>query len=445
LRKKGGLTRAERKEFLAANATVNDWLRNKANATRDVYAFHFVKFFRWAQAKYGFQSVDAMIQDHIKSRESSSITERKKHSRMLREYALDTAANKRLSDHAQHLIIAVVRSFYSFCEAPLTTAKNEFKREIYDRYESKQFGLDDARRIIDAAQQREKAIFLIMLQSGLRIGDLLNYVNFRWSEIKPQLDAGKDPLKLTMYGGKYWTYFTTDAIHELKKYIIERGEPKDGEPIFISKFGKPVHRVYVADVLQRIGLQLGLIPESELKKLRKGHRYPIRLHQFRKLFKSESSVAGRGFDSRYGEFFMGHASGLSAIGGVYDKSPELHEDIFEKEYMKLAPYLNIYTGVQSLEKRVAEIEKLKQDLGAETVERMRRLGIKMRKEVSKPKVKEPETEEPESEENSEGCADGEHCPEFKQVKEEELLSFLQEGWSIVKELKSGDVIVQRGD
>jgi hypothetical protein len=113
--------------------------------------------------------------------------------------------------------------------------------------------------------------------------------------------------------------------------------------------------------------------------------------------------------------------------------------------MKLAPYLNIYTGVQSLEKRVAEIEKLKQDLGAETVERMRRLGIKMRKEVSKPKVKEPETEEPESEENSEGCADGEHCPEFKQVKEEELLSFLQEGWSIVKELKSGDVIVQRGD
>jgi integrase len=422
---------------------VNDWLRNKAKATRAVYAFRFINFFHWAQAKYGFKSVDEMIQDHIKSRESSSITERKKHSRMVREYALDEPENAKLGGHAQSLIIAVIRSFYNFCEAPLTTAKNEFKLDVYDRYEAKQFGLDDARRIIDAARQREKAMFLMMLQAGLRIGDLLNYVNYRWAEIKPQLEARKDPIKLTMYGGKYWTYFTTDAIHELRKYIIERGEPKDGEPIFISKFGKPVHRVYVADVLQRIGLQLGLIPEGELKKLKQGHRYPIRLHQFRKLFKSESSVAGRGFDSRYGEFFMGHAGGLAEIGGIYDKSPELHEDIFEREYMKLAPYLNVYTGVISLEKRVTELEKLKQE-NPELIEQLRRAGaIIPRKEPRKPTAK--DIGEPEPENESEECEDGEHCPEYKQIAETELLAYLKEGWKVSYKLQDGQVIVQRGD
>lgn len=240
-----------------------------------------------------------------------------------------------------------------------------------------------------------------------------------------------------MYGAKYWTYITADAIHELRKYIIERGEPKEGEAIFVSRGNKPVSPVYVADVLQRIGLQLGLIPQSEREKLGEGHRYPINLHQFRKLFKSESSVAGRGFDSRYGEFFMGHAGGLAQIGGVYDKSPELHEDIFEREYMKLAPYLNIFTGVQTLERRMAQIEKLKEELGPEQFADLVAKGI----------IKTRKAENVKKSMQKKDCEDSEHCEseEFKQVKENEIITYLQEGWTIIKELKSGDVIMRRGN
>jgi hypothetical protein len=70
----------------------------------------------------------------------------------------------------------------------------------------------------------------------------------------------------------------------------------------------------------------------------------------------------------------------------------------------------------------------------------------MRKEVSKP---EDLGVTPEPEENGEECSDGKHCgeseqPEFKEVPESEILGHLREGWVILKELKSGDVIMSKG-
>jgi hypothetical protein len=47
-------------------------------------------------------------------------------------------------------------------------------------------------------------------------------------------------------------------------------------------------------------------------------------------------------------------------------------------------------------------------------------------------------------EKTEDCENGEHCEEtFKQVPEAELLSHLKEGWKIVKELQSGEIILRR--
>jgi hypothetical protein len=66
----------------------------------------------------------------------------------------------------------------------------------------------------------------------------------------------------------------------------------------------------------------------------------------------------------------------------------------------------------------------------------RRYGIYTRKNVSKPK---PE----ESKQKDKKCDDGVHCPQFKQVSEEELLTYLQAGWTIEHNLSNGRVIVRR--
>jgi integrase len=433
------LSKTEINSFIDSDNLVKDWLRKYSDQTRYTYAFQFIRFFRWVQAKHGFKAPADLIDDHVKSQKDESVHTRKKHSMLVKEYVLDNPAFKELSDAGRQLIVASISSFYNYCEAPLTSFKGEFKFKGYAKYEYRQFGVPDARKIVDAAPQREKAIFMMMLQAGLRIGDLLNHVNYRWSEIKPQLDYGKDPLKLTMYGGQYWTYITTDAIQELKKYVIERGEPREGEPIFATSTKKPVYAVYVEDVLQRIGVKIGLIAQHELQNLKVGHHYPVRLHMFRKLFKSEASVAGRGIDQRYVEFFMGHAGGLAQIGGIYDRSPELHEEIFEKEYQKIAPYVNIFTGITSIEQRLKEIEKIRADLGPEMIDRMTRAGIKMRKAKPLKRLKENGEKGNPTEID---CRDGEHC-EFKQVKEFDLLQHLRDGWTITHKLSDGEIIIRR--
>jgi hypothetical protein len=48
-----------------------------------------------------------------------------------------------------------------------------------------------------------------------------------------------------------------------------------------------------------------------------------------------------------------------------------------------------------------------------------------------------------TEHNGGQCKDGKHCGEFEQIAENQLLSYLKSGWTIVKELQNGDIIVKR--
>lgn len=51
----------------------------------------------------------------------------------------------------------------------------------------------------------------------------------------------------------------------------------------------------------------------------------------------------------------GHSSGTDVIkrqdmpGGIYDNAPRVYLDVVEREYEKLEPYLNIFTGKHSIE------------------------------------------------------------------------------------------------
>jgi len=80
-------------------------------------------------------------------------------------------------------------------------------------------------------------------------------------------------------------------------------------------------------------------------------------HMFRKLFKSEASIPDRGIDRNITEFWMGHTKGVEKVGAEYDRTPEIYEKVMEKEYMKLEPYINIYSGVSLRERGLLVDEK----------------------------------------------------------------------------------------
>jgi len=219
------------------------------------------------------------------------------------------------------------------------------------RKRRKQITLADVKQTLGTLQQRERTILLIMLQAGMEIGAVLNKFNWMWPQIKLQLYLGAERVKVEFDERKgnsfpYFTYFSKDAIQELRKWLIQRRRiinslqeqgksiPKsvqEGQPIFITNFGTP----YTPNNFYSIIYYYRTRCRGRIKSFVS--------HQFRKLFKTEASLPERGIDRDVVEFMMGHANSIGSVGGTYDKTPEIHEEVIENEYRKLEKYLNIYS------------------------------------------------------------------------------------------------------
>ena len=180
------------------------------------------------------------------------------------------------------------------------------------------------------------------------IGEVLNGFNYMWfDQVKPQLDMGRRRLKIEFDERKgnqtpYFTFISRDGIHELRKWLQERegliekllAEGKEvsktvveGEPIFITSRGNPLRE------------------QSFCHQLKEKTGGKVTSHMFRKLFHSEATVPDRGIHPRIVKFFMGHITDtMDDEGGIYGRNPEIRGEIFEKEYAKLEPYINIYSS-----------------------------------------------------------------------------------------------------
>jgi hypothetical protein len=113
-------------------------------------------------------------------------------------------------------------------------------------------------------------------------------------------------------------------------------------------------------------------------------------------------------------------------------------DQLRAKFREAVPLLEFTTERQVvIPPEVAERLKALED---ETLGLKRQYGLKYRKpeQVKRAVKKFLESEEPKPD-----CPDGEHCPEFKQIGEGELLTYLKAGWTIEHNLANGQVIIRR--
>jgi len=113
-----------------------------------------------------------------------------------------------------------------------------------------------------------------------------------------------------------------------------------------------------------------------------------------------------------------------------------------KAYSEAVPLLEFtqQTQLVELQKRQAEIEEIVSGLTTEQKEKMEKYGLRIEKRLGSmlkkrlsAKQKKPRT-----------ATNGGDCGEqFEQIEESQLLQYLKAGWSVVKELQSGEVIVKR--
>lgn len=369
-----GVSHGEILELVELSSSVAGWLNRFEvgpgggfSGSRLNKARILCRFFKWLRVVKGLDlTPEELLDRQLKLRGSHSVRDRQWLLHLALEHTRDNPDFKDYGDMRKYAIFMSIKGFCDCHEVPLTTAKNAFGKKRGSTNYRKQIGLKEAKTLLGQVSQRDRAILLIMLQSGMEIGAVLNKLNYMWhSQVKSQLAMGCKRVKVEFEGRKYlgkryFTYISTDAIHELKKWLGEREnlvqrlleegkqvDPAvvDGEPIFITRMGTPLRM------------------HSFVGQFNRKMKGKVTSHMFRKLFKTEASIPERAVDRSIVEFFMGHINGIAAVGGEYDKTPELHEEIFEREYAKLEPYINIYSSdvaARQTDPLLQDIERLSQ-------------------------------------------------------------------------------------
>jgi len=354
---KYGVTQEETEEF-KDYPSVRMWLGKFKRRTRRQRAYILCRFFKWLRIVKGLDfTPDELLNSQIKLRGSNDVRARRQHLKWVLEHSRDNPDFRDFSDNRKYELFLAIKNFYDYHETTLTSAKNVFGRRMKRKTQHKQITLAQAKKIISLLPQREKTILLIILQSGMEIGAVLEKMSYMWDEVVGQVEAGKLRVKVEFddrkgNGLNYFTYFSYDGVQELKKWllireriVLEHGDAV-GKPIFLTHEGTG----YTLNNYYQI-----INYWRQRKQLPK-----FVTHQFRKLFKTEASIPERGVDRDIVEFWMGHNNAIASVGGVYNKVPEIHEDVVEREYMKLEPYLNIYSSKAAMREADPLLEKVSQ-------------------------------------------------------------------------------------
>ncbi|MEM3577613.1 MAG: tyrosine-type recombinase/integrase [Candidatus Bathyarchaeia archaeon] len=337
----------EIEEFCGDELVARFLAKYSVHAKRD-YSRVLCLFFKWLKARGLELSPRELLNTHFRKLSSQDVLERQWASHLVADF-LNSDLFEGKSSSYKALAFTAIKSLFNFYDAPLTLARNPLAIKVRRKHKPKQISLYEAKHVLGVLRQREKTICLIMLQSGMSIGDVLNKFNFMLDYVKREIAMGKERIRIDLEdrkgnGFSYFTFISRDAIHELKKWLMIRdqwakkiGEKRVAKAIFIKKNGKTLT---TKSFLEKLYHTL------RHHKLKSGP-FDVTSHMFRKLFKTESRPPERNIDQDCIEFMMGHKSSLDGVGGPYDRTPELYDKVIEREYAKLEPYINIFTGKQA--------------------------------------------------------------------------------------------------
>jgi len=353
------VSNGEIEEFVLGSPTVAGWLGKykDASATYLKYSRGLCMFFKWLRVVKGLKFSPEEFLDRLASaRASVKPSERCWGKSLVLQFSRDNPDLAGHSDSAKLTSYLVpLKRFCADNEVELTTEQS-LMGVVKRKFSEPPFTVELAKKVLGVLGQRERAICLTMLQSGQSVTQVLVDINKQVEYVIRELEAGKERIRFDFLERKgnnfpYHSFIGHDAITEIKKWLPLRREildelGVDSSPyLFITKTGKQFRpHMFLSQytrTLQRKGLWTG--PLS------------VRSHMFRKIFETEASPPDRGIDKVYVKFMMSHSSGTNVVkkqdmpGGIYDNAPKVFLDVVEREYEKLEPYLNIYTGKRSIE------------------------------------------------------------------------------------------------
>lgn len=344
--------------LVEGSQVVASWLgRYKASpATFLKYSRGLTMFFKWLREVKALKLSPEQFLDILAAKRASPRpSERCWGKTLLLEFSRDNPDLATASDSTKLTsYIVPVKRFCADNEVELSSQQS-LVSVVKRKFSEPAFTVALAKKVLGVMSQRERAICMIMLQAGQSISQVLFDVNRQGEYVIQQIGLGKERIRLDFPERKgnnfpYHSFISHDAITEIKKWLPIREEILrklhiESKLLFITKNGKLYDpHMFLSEYtrkLQRHGLWNG--PLS------------VRSQMFRKIFETEASPPDRGVDKVYTKFMIGHSSGTDVIkkqdmpGGTYDNAPRVYLDVVEREYEKLEPYLNIFTGKRSIE------------------------------------------------------------------------------------------------
>lgn len=349
-----GVCRAEVDVFVSENLCVRQFLGKYSESTQYNFRRYLCMFFKWLRIRKGLELKPAeFLQVLCEKRQSVQVEDRCWGRNLVLEFTRD---NPDLKGKSHSLLYgAMFKSVNLFCKAhevELTSAKGVYGEKKHRKYRPAPYTVALAKKVLAVVNQRDRAICMLGLQTGQSVRQVLNDINAQYEYIVREIALGKRRIRFDFPERKlndfqYYTFCSIDGITELQKWLSIRKKwlgSRQSPYLFIKRDGTKLTpeawKSPFRERLQRHGVYKG--------------PYSVVFHMFRKIFESEASPPDRGISRDYVRFMMGHAvddvgDQLDTPGGTYDQAPFTHPDAVEREYAKLEPYINIYSGKAAMQ------------------------------------------------------------------------------------------------
>jgi integrase len=339
-------------------------------------------------------------------------------------------------------------------------AEREVKVERYhqpSRYHKKAEYIPDSEEIrrmgYASGSAKNRAMIFTLYTSGLRNSTLRA---IRLGDLKQELETKLNAVKIPVYPEMksidsaackgdipYYSFIESETIRAIREYLSEKkerfGEIAETEPLFCSDSNQvardeqrhtPVSKNGLERMVKRAAKQAGIERWNDVtpKCLRKAY---------------ESALRNNRLDPKDQEFLMGHI--LPGTQDPYYDSTKVEDlrtkyakiDFFKTAQVDKLEMIKVFAQTLGVDKIEVKIQKLRESQG--NLDEMEALGRIMREELG---LKALETRMVKLREKDEDCNNHKKY-ESKMVDEKELLSHIDDGWEIVKELKDGKMAIRR--
>jgi integrase len=342
------------------NHSIEDWLAARAESDKTLieYTRGIAAFEEFCQRRG--KSISSIVEDwraahYSGPREEQMFLDRWQD--LIKAYT--TYIKPRYAPLSQKVFLTVPKSFFSFWKIPLDV---DLPRRACVLYHNHDLTKKTIRQILSKASQRDRAIFLLMAESGLRSNTV---VNLKYWQIKEDYEEGLIPMRILTpaseikdHVGDRWSFIGEDGVKTLKEYLEPRMPLRDQDYVFATEKpsrvkGEQFTEASLSTIFRRITEHLKMEKGSPFGK--PGH---YRMHGLRKYFRNNMKA-----EESFRKFWMGHSLGVDAH--YISRDSEEHRRRYAQGYKQLrifeqASSVKLTEIAHELKQKDKEILELKQ-------------------------------------------------------------------------------------